>query len=134
MNSVERVIRVVYNRLFKREEYSTALRQFSYEDSTLKALYEGADMRVIAEEVGRFFANSKAANFLEMRMFDPATMREYTMTVRPTDRPTPSEVAAEMRDALESIYELTTDTDARETARLTLTELGYLQDESEAAT
>lgn len=134
MNSVERVIRVVYNRLFKREEMALMLEHVHFEKGVMEMTARHEAVSIIASELGKYFQECGGVNYIEMQMFDPATIGLFTVTIRKSRGKEPSQVNETLRNALESIYELTTDTDARETARVALTELGYLQDESEATT
>ena len=130
MSGAERIIRVLYNRVFRREEMKLMLEHVHFEDGKMDITARHKSVSVIASELGKYFQECGGVNYIEMQMFDPATIGLFTVTIRKSRGFEPSQVNDKLRGALESIYELTDDKSARETARLTLTELGYMQDEA----
>lgn len=130
MGTIERVIRVLYNRVFRREEMNLMLEHVHFEHGKMEITARHEAVSIIASELGKYFQECGGVNYIEMQMFDPATIGLFTVTIRKARGLEPSQVNDKLRHALESIYELTDDKSARETARLTLVELGYLQDEA----
>lgn len=130
MGTIERVIRVLYNRLFRREEMKLMLEYVHFDRGAMEITAQHEAVSIIASELGKYFQECGGVNYIEMQMFDPATIGLFTVTIRKSGGKEPSQVNEALRDALESIYELTDDKSARETARLALTELGYMKDEA----
>lgn len=128
MSTAERIIRVLYNRVFRREEMKLMLESIHYEEGKLEMTARHEAVAIIASELGQYFQEAGSANYVEMQMFDPATIGLFTVTIRKSRGLEPSQVNDKLRRALEEIYELTPDTATRCTAETTLRELGYLGD------
>lgn len=102
------------------------LEHVSFDDGKFELTARHETIRIIASELGKYFQECGGVNYVEMQMFDPATIGLFTVTIRRSGGKEPSQVNEALRDALESIYEQTADANARETARLTLIKLGYM--------
>lgn len=106
---------------------------FTQDNSTwnLDLIGEFPGIAILANEVAKFYESQGGPNFVEFVMFDRVTKKEYSITIRPSSRPTPQEIASGLRAALEEIVNNTyahADNPhyAREVALTTLARFGYL--------
>ncbi len=105
--NIFQLLRALYNRTLNRRQWQIEFSKINYsqegDSSTLELFAKYPGMRIISERVGQFFSASGGPNYVEWTMFDHVTMKAYVLTVRPHSRPTPQEINAEMRTALQSI-------------------------------
>jgi hypothetical protein len=113
----------IYNRIVHRDRVRAELESLNFADGRMDVLMKHPSMQIIAAEVGKFFADMGASNYVEMTMFDVATMQTYALVIQKVGRPTPHEVNAQLREALETIDQQPEI--ARPMADLTLRSLGY---------
>lgn len=121
----KRTFKAAFNLVFRRREIDLKLKEFSIDENTWNIRVEHPQVTVIAEALGKYFIECGASNFLEMTMFDPASIGVFTLTMQRMGKPNDAKVRELMRQALETIY---ADPDqARTVAEATLLKLGYLK-------
>ncbi len=126
--NIFQLLRALYNRTINRTKWKVEFSKINYfqdgDKSTLEVFASYPGMRIISEEMGQFFAHNGGPNYVEWTMFDHVTMKAYVLTVRPHSRPTPQEINAEMRTALQSIAADPTAADTL--AKVVLRKFGYI--------
>lgn len=98
-------LKATYNRIFKREQIAALFKRMEFQDNTLKVLAEHPTIAIIANEIGKSFIKAGAVNYLEMTMFDPATIGFFTILVTPQKHGVlaQGQIINKYRDALERI-------------------------------
>jgi hypothetical protein len=128
------LLKGLLNRVKYRKEIDVMIKEAHYRGGKFEVTLEHPGFAMLAQEIGQMLRDYEAPNYLETRMFDPVTMRQYSITVQDRTRPTPAEVARILRRALEDIALLEEPFHprdyakfARQTAALALEEVGYLK-------
>lgn len=92
-----------FNRTFRRKQLDAVLKEFKYSNGNLDIVMEHPSVPVIARALIEFFKRTKGVNFVEFTVIDHANMEPYTISIRKTANPTPSEINEILRGALECI-------------------------------
>lgn len=126
---MNRKLKALFNRVFRRKEIALEFQRFHYENNKLEFSAAHPQIGIIAGELGKFFIEVGASNFLELTMFDPATIGTFKMTMQREGRLGDREVREKMRSALEQIHSHP-EHDSYLIADKVLRELGYLKEQA----
>lgn len=108
------------------------------EKGQVDALLSHPNVAMLALEAAQWFNETGATNYVEYRLYDRASRRPYTITIKPEYRFDKDDVVRIMREALEEIagagdYRSSLDYDAPRKAINTLIKLGYRKDAETAS-
>jgi hypothetical protein len=118
-----RKLHALYNWIFRRKEIHLALKSMNVDDDRMNMVVEHPEIAVIASELGEFFIKCGGVNVLEMKMFDPATIGIFVLTMQREGHPSFADINETMREALEKIHQHPEN--ALRIAEITLKSLGY---------
>ena len=100
-----RVLRVLWNKAFRREQIDMLLKDVRFHDGTIDIVAQYPGVAIIARELGAYFINQKAVNYCEIGLFDPDTIGFFIVTIQKSGKRSPGSINADLRQALTSIIE-----------------------------
>ncbi len=125
-----RILRALFNRLFRRKEIELTLKRFEANGERWDLTLSHPLFESVAVEFTQLFADLKIRNYLEAKVFDPATITMYTFTIRKAESPTLGMINTDLRDALLEIRKYCDDVDVVvRVAEEVLQKYGYLNQE-----
>lgn len=120
-----RTLKALFNVIFRRREVMR-IKELHYADDKLDIIYaDYPGIKVMAKELGEFFIKVGGTNFVQISLFDPATMATYDLTIQKRGRYFPSQVISQLRAALEMIQD--DPSQAEQIADAALKSVGYLE-------
>lgn len=105
MSGIERVIRVLFNRTFRRREIDIVLKRAHFEDNTLQMTMQHPEFAVIARELTNYFREIGADNYMTLTLYDPATLEAFELTLQRVKGRTVSQVNRRMQRLIRDIDE-----------------------------
>lgn len=87
--------RRLYNRIAHRQQFEAILKSANFTEDKLDVIYEHPAFAILTDQLVKLFNAYKGVNYIEMKVFDPTTMRQYAVTLRPTDGKTPHDLKLE---------------------------------------
>lgn len=118
-----RFLKALYNRVFRSAEIAAAMQELNIKPGETNVVFSHPGVTELAREIASFFDDAGGINFVEFRMFDASSMRRFEVTVRLASRPSPQQINAALREALEGIER--SPESASRMARAALDRCGY---------
>lgn len=97
-----RRIKAAFNLVFRRKQIDIVLKSVEFKDSTANVVLQHPEFAHIANELGKFFIAAGGKNYVELTLFDPATIGMYTLNMQKIGGKTPSMINEELRTELEA--------------------------------
>lgn len=124
--SIKRKFQIFYNQRFRKTEYQAKLVASRIDDTGFSFIVEHPALAEITELWVKFFIEQGASNFVEMTIFDKATMQDYMFTMRKRGRYDKFDVIKICRNALNEIAYLDGDAQQlRYIAQVALDKIGW---------
>ena len=106
LRELNRAVRAWWNIKFHRGEVDKGLKELDIKQKDgeyhARAVYESTPaMAIFAQELCNYLDAHNAPNWVQMNIFDPATMGRYILTVQRYERPSPAQVISYLRPIVE---------------------------------
>jgi hypothetical protein len=98
-----RRLKALYNRTFRKREIEAQLVSLDFQDGNMDAVLKFPGIAILTNQIAGYFDETGGKNWVEVTMFDNASMRMFVVTIQRKGGETPAQKIKRLEAEIEQL-------------------------------